>query len=144
MDEAALEYYTDSFDGLIDELEHDLREYEYLTGGHLDGLSCKTLSDLPNLLVKVRLAQGLSQKELGDQLNISAQQVQRYEANGYDAISFSRLQDVCEKLGINPAFQRITILAKSPTFLLPEDVMECAVSKMETCTQFEGLFICNS
>ena len=50
-----------------------------------------------------RCALGLSQERLGDALNISFQQVQKYE-NGKNRIGASRLKRIAETLQVGPGF----------------------------------------
>jgi transcriptional regulator with XRE-family HTH domain len=50
-----------------------------------------------------RLALGLSEKELGDALGLTFQQVQNYE-KGTDRVGASRLQKIASVLDVKPAF----------------------------------------
>ena len=50
-----------------------------------------------------RLALGLSQRELGEALDISFQQVQKYE-KGLNRISASRLQQIADFFGVTPGY----------------------------------------
>ena len=76
-----------------------MREYESLKAGgfQLDGLN--VVSDLSILLIKARIAQGLSQKELAERIGVKEQQVQRYEATDYASASLTRIREVASALG---------------------------------------------
>jgi HTH-type transcriptional regulator / antitoxin HipB len=43
----------------------------------------------------------MTQKELAEKIDTQEQQIQRYEANHYHAISFNRLMKVVQALGIS-------------------------------------------
>ena len=59
-----------------------------------------SLADLPDALVRARIAAGLSHRELAARLGLKEQQVQRYEAERYAAASLSRLREVMTALGV--------------------------------------------
>ena len=54
----------------IADLEEELREYESLKAGLFQLDQLKTVAELPTLLIKARIAQGLSQKELAERLGL--------------------------------------------------------------------------
>jgi HTH-type transcriptional regulator/antitoxin HigA len=84
----------------VSELEAQLVEYELVKEGRVQFTECSDLTLLPKILVQSRIARGLSQKELGEALNLTAQQIQRYEASDYMGASLSRLIDIAEVLGV--------------------------------------------
>lgn len=84
----------------IDDLESEISEYEALTRGEIKSFDCNSLSELPMLLIKARIARGLSQKDLADKLGLKEQQIQRYEATDYESASLSRLLEVSDALGL--------------------------------------------
>lgn len=84
----------------LDDLLEELKEYEDLKSGKISELELDSLDELPNGLIRARIASGLSQKELADRLGIKEQQVQRYESEGYMSASLQRLSDISKALGI--------------------------------------------
>jgi transcriptional regulator with XRE-family HTH domain len=56
-----------------------------------------------NLIRSLRLAEGMSQTALGDELGVSFQQVQKYE-RGVNRVSPSRLAKIADLLGVEPSF----------------------------------------
>ncbi len=52
------------------------------------------------MLVRARVAAGLSQKQLAQRLGLKAQQIQRYEATRYRTITLGRMLEVAEALGL--------------------------------------------
>jgi transcriptional regulator with XRE-family HTH domain len=58
------------------------------------------LAELPRALIQARIAAGLSQRELGERLDLKEQQIQRYEASEYASASLARLLDVVRALKV--------------------------------------------
>ena len=57
-----------------------MREYASLKAGHFKPDALNVIAELPPLLIKARIAQGLN---LAERLNLKEQQIQRYEATAY-------------------------------------------------------------
>ena len=91
---------ADALRSQLEELKQQLSGYESLRSGACDVIQADSLEELPAALVKARIAARLSQKELGDRLNLKEQQVQRYEATDYRSASLARLQQVAKALGV--------------------------------------------
>ena len=85
----------------IADLKEELREYEALKAGLFQLDQLKTVAELPTLLIKARIAQGLSQKELAERLGLKEQQIQRYEATDYASARLARIKEVAGALGID-------------------------------------------
>ncbi len=58
------------------------------------------LGALPDLLVKARIAEGLTQRQLAERLGVAEEAVQRDEAGGYARAGLDRLARVAEALGV--------------------------------------------
>jgi transcriptional regulator with XRE-family HTH domain len=86
--------------GQLAELDAQVREYEQLRAGQLATARVSSLSDLPDALVRARIAAGLSQRELAGRLGMKEQQIQRYESDGYAGASLGRLREVMDALGV--------------------------------------------
>lgn len=91
----------DALKGQLDDLKAELREYEELAAGKVGLLELGSLAELPQALVRARIASGLSQKDLADKLKLKEQQIQRYEATDYQQASLSRLLEVANALHVN-------------------------------------------
>lgn len=89
-----------SLAGQLADLDAQVREYEQLRDGQVAASPVASLSDLPNALVRARIAAGLSQRDLAARLGMKEQQVQRYEADSYAGASLSRLREVMIALGV--------------------------------------------
>ena len=56
------------------------------------------VDELPTVLIKARISQGLSQKDLAERIGLKEQQIQRYEATDYASASLSRIKEVASAL----------------------------------------------
>ncbi|KDP95572.1 MAG: ImmA/IrrE family metallo-endopeptidase [Alphaproteobacteria bacterium] len=84
----------------VAELEADVALYEALKSGAQTTFSAARLADLPETLIRARIARGMSQKDLADFLGLKEQQVQRYEAERYRSASLERLIEVSDALDV--------------------------------------------
>jgi HTH-type transcriptional regulator/antitoxin HigA len=89
-----------SLESEFEVISDQLKEYEALKTGLIENLKADSLSDLPLLLVKARIAKGFSQRELAERLGLKEQQIQRYEAEKYASANLSRLIEVSDSLGL--------------------------------------------
>jgi transcriptional regulator with XRE-family HTH domain len=87
-------------EGQIAELTAQVEEYDALRTGRAAVGRLESLDQLPNLLVRARIASGLSQRQLAERLGLKEQQIQRYEADDWSTASLSRLIEVAQVLGI--------------------------------------------
>ena len=71
----------DALRSQLGDLEGALREYEALRAGHFEFDQLKTITELPTMLIKARIARGLSQRDLADRLGLKEQQIQRLRSN---------------------------------------------------------------
>lgn len=89
-----------ALDSQIEELEEDIALYEALKSGLITSFEAEGLHDLPDILIRARIARGMSQKDLADFLGMKEQQVQRYEAERYRSASLERLIEVADALNV--------------------------------------------
>lgn len=92
--------HQEGLESELDELRKQIKEYEGLKSGKRKVLKGSSLHALPEMLIKARIAAGLTQKDLARQLGLKEQQIQRYEATDYRSASLSRLLQVIEALGV--------------------------------------------
>ena len=76
------------------DLKADLQEYESLKAGKFDVSGLMIVSALPEMLIKARIARGMTQRDLAARIGLKEQQIQRYEATDYASASLSRIMDV--------------------------------------------------
>ena len=92
---------ADSLKSLMGDLENEIREYENLKNKKAPTLKIGSLAVLPDVLVRSRISQGLTQKQLADKLGMPAQQIQRYESENYRRVSFGTLLDISKTLNFD-------------------------------------------
>jgi DNA-binding Xre family transcriptional regulator len=90
----------EAMESQLDELREEIAEYEALRSGKVGVLELTSLAELPDALIRARIAVGLTQKKLAERLGLKEQQIQRYEATQYAGVSLDRIQAVAEALGV--------------------------------------------
>lgn len=85
----------------IARLEADIADYDMLKAGEITFAKSFALESLPSILVQARIAAGMSQTDLAETLRMKPQQIQRYEASGYQGASLARLIEVSRVLGVH-------------------------------------------
>ena len=102
----------DALNSQIADLKGELREYESLKAGKFRLDELNVIADLPAVLIKARIAQGLSQKDLADRIGLKEQQIQRYEATDYASASLTRIKKVVSALGVESSKPVVTTGAR--------------------------------
>lgn len=82
----------------LETLEQEIEEYERLQKSRRRQLDLDLVSDLPEALIRARIAAGLSQRELALRLGLKEQQIQRYESTRYKSASLERVIEVARAL----------------------------------------------
>lgn len=89
-----------SYEGMLRQLEEELREYDGLKSGELILPKVERLDLIAPFVAKMRIAKGISQTELARRLGVSKQVVSRYEETEYQTVAISRLQEILDAIGI--------------------------------------------
>lgn len=92
---------NDALRSQMDELQQYLEEYVALRAGECGVITVESFEELPQALVRARIALGMSQKDLADRLGMKEQQLQRYEATDYQSASMARLREIVDALGVS-------------------------------------------
>ncbi len=90
----------EAIESQLQDLEHELNDYECLKRAGPSGFTLDSFEELPEGLIRARIAAGMSQRALAERLGLTAQQIQRYEAERYRSTSYRRLCEVSQALGI--------------------------------------------
>lgn len=87
------------------QLEEEVQAYERLKRGDLGEL--ENLHGLGRTLVALRIALGLTQRQLAERLDVNESQVSRDERNEYQGITVDRASRILDALGVTlkSAFQ---------------------------------------
>jgi ribosome-binding protein aMBF1 (putative translation factor) len=98
---------------LCDQIKDEVASYERLKQGQFDEL--RNLHGIGELLIGVRIAMGLSQRELSEKLGVHESQVSRDERNEYYGITIERAARILDALGVEATTRvdKINVLAKS-------------------------------
>ena len=91
----------DALSSQLADLEGELREYESLKAGEFQLDALQVIADLPSVLIKARIAQGLSQKDLAERTGLKEQQIQRYEATDYASANLARIKEIASAFGVD-------------------------------------------
>ncbi len=89
---------TDPVRCFHEQMKEEVETYERLKRGEFDEL--QNLSGFGELLVGLRIAKGVTQRELAKRLGVSESQVSRDERNEYHGITVDRAQRVLDALGV--------------------------------------------
>jgi HTH-type transcriptional regulator/antitoxin HigA len=89
-----------SYEGVIRQLEDELREYDELKSGRLTLPHVERLDQIAPFIAKMRIAKGVSQSELARRLGVSKQVISRYEEHDYQSVAIGRLQEIMDAIGI--------------------------------------------
>lgn len=105
--------FHDAYDSEAAILREQLAEYDALHHGGVRTLALGSLEELPEVLIRARIAAGLTQKQLAGRLGLKEQQIQRCEATRYAGANLGRIQAVAEALGIETRGQIILPTARA-------------------------------
>lgn len=97
-DSILVQAQRDSLTSQLEDLLEEITAFEALHDSKRTSLNLSDLEILPQRLIQARIALGLTQKALADELGVSAQQVQRDEASEYQNASFSRMLEIARVL----------------------------------------------
>ena len=89
-----------SYEGMIRQLESEVREYDELRCGELVLPQIERLDQIAPFVAKIRIAKGVSQTDLARRLGVSKQVISRYEESDYQTVAISRLQEILDAIGI--------------------------------------------
>lgn len=91
--------HLDSLTSQLEELKEDVQKYESLKNGSFQEIEAN-LEDLPILLIKARIAKGLTQEEFANLLGVKMQQVQRDESERYQGASMAKIVKIIKALDL--------------------------------------------
>ena len=93
------------------QLEEELEAYEKLKRGEVGELV--NLHELGRSLVALRIAAGITQRELAKRLGVDESQISRWERNEYHGITIERASAVLDALGarVRTIFEEIGLFA---------------------------------
>ena len=81
-----------------EQLKEEVASYERLKRGEFEEL--RNFEGVGRLLIALRIARGVSQRELADRLGVHESQVSRDERNEYHGVTVERANRILEVLGV--------------------------------------------
>lgn len=127
------------FNGLIQDLEAQLQQYQDLTEGNFN-LVNPNLHNFSEALIAARIAQKISHETLAERTGLLEQQIQRYEATDYEGAKHSRMVDIAIALGLNCNFEGTWVMNqdKHITFDLPTGVSQQEIDELTQKVKLNG------
>jgi transcriptional regulator with XRE-family HTH domain len=113
----------------IEIFQDEINEFLLLKKKQKRHLVVNKLAELPEVLIKARIARGLSQNDLAVKMHIKEQQIQRYEADNYESAGWLRIVEVANELQIN--FKTIKAELDVEDFLIPEGLDIETIDKVQ-------------
>lgn len=97
----------------LDQIKDEIESYQRLKQARFDEV--QNLHGLGQMLIGLRIAMGLSQRELAEKLGVHESQVSRDERNEYYGITVERASRILEALGVvvTTRVDKLPKLAKS-------------------------------
>ena len=90
-----------NIEALIENQQTEITEYEDLKSGRRTTVILKSLGELPEVLIKARIAKRWTHAELAEKVGLKEQQIQRYESTEYAGASTWKLLHILDALGIS-------------------------------------------
>jgi ribosome-binding protein aMBF1 (putative translation factor) len=81
------------------QLQEEVESYERLKRGEFEEI--RNLRGLGHMLIALRIARGISQRQLAERLDVHESQVSRDERNEYHGITLERAARVLDALGVH-------------------------------------------
>ena len=82
------------------QLENEIDAYDLLKELNTPILKERSIDELPELLIEFKIRLGLTQKEFSQKAGMKEQQLQRYEAESFNSISFKNLLKILQAVGL--------------------------------------------
>ena len=96
--QSAVKNLMDPMESFHLQLKEEVESYERLKRGQFDDL--RNLDGLGTLLVSLRIARGMTQRDLALKLNVHETQVSRDERNEYHGVSVDRVTKILQAIGV--------------------------------------------
>ncbi len=87
-------------EGTLKQISDEIEEYERLKELGPGSVRVGSLREVPDALVRARIAARLTQKQLADRVGLKEQQIQRYEATNYSGANIDRILQIADVLDV--------------------------------------------
>lgn len=82
----------------IEQLRAEITDYEETVSGKKNLPDLAVVAEIPHLLIRWRIARGLTQRELAKRLDVHENQIQKYEAENYSGASLHTITEIARIL----------------------------------------------
>jgi hypothetical protein len=89
-----------SLQDMQEQFLNEIAAYELLQKNTSSLLTERSIDELPELLIEYKVKSGLTQKEFSQRIGMKEQQLQRYEAENFNSISFKNLLKILHSIGL--------------------------------------------
>lgn len=137
-DKEDYEYTYNSYQYQYSQLREEAEVYENIRNNRTKVLVNKSIDNLHEVLIQARIARGWSQTDLAKELELSPQQIQRYESTNYEGVSLWKVLDILDALELKIELKDIAL--PNPNYLQPEAKIIAIQSKAEEVKQRQSLF----
>ena len=90
-----------SLQAMQEQLKNEINAYVQLKTSASTVLTERSIDDLPDLLIEYKIRSGMTQKEFAEKIGMKEQQLQRYEAENFNSISFKNLLKILHAIGLD-------------------------------------------
>ena len=101
LDPLKAELQQSAYRRLIGDLRNQQQEYDELRAGKRTRIECATLDELPQALIKARIARSWSVEQLAEKLGWKPSLLERYEENEYETATMRKVIEVADALDIS-------------------------------------------
>ena len=137
-DKEDYEYTYNSYQYQYSQLEEEAVEYENIQSHRTKVLVGKSIDNLHEVLIQARIARNWTQTDLAKELELSPQQIQRYEATNYEGVSLWKVLDILDALELKIELKDIAL--PNPNYIQPEAKIIAIQSKSQEVKQRQSLF----
>ena len=89
-----------SLQDMQEQFVNEIAVYERLKTNTSFRLDERSIDELPELLIEYKVQSGFTQKEFSQKIGMKEQQLQRYEAENFNSISFKNLLKILHAIGL--------------------------------------------
>lgn len=132
------EYQLKMIDSQIEDFNNEIVEYKALCEKRIQSIKLYNFDQFGELLIKSRIANGLTHAELGKRIGMPEQQVQRNESTNYMSVKYSTMTEIARALGIYVNSANIQIVEKK--FEFSDEVIELVANAKPKLNACKSLF----
>jgi transcriptional regulator with XRE-family HTH domain len=125
--------------GELEQLVCSIADYDALKRAGGMRFEFDSLQDLGLALIKARISLGWSQERLARELDMTKQQIQRYESTEYASASFRRILEIADALGVSLSVTATTGSSLSPATELDAEILGKSLAGFSAVEIFQDI-----